>query len=128
MIGGPFVGGRFQRGAHMDRRGTLGAVTVAVAVALVLGLVAASASAAPRAKQDKPADVEQAVAYDTSAPLAKLTPAPAPSPDTKKEHPQHKYPTPDASTVADPAVQSSVGTAAAPSLATNFEGVGQGFS
>jgi hypothetical protein len=112
----------------MDRRGTLGAVTVAVAVALVLGLVAASASAAPRAKQDKPADVEQAVAYDTSAPLAKLTPAPAPSPDTKKEHPQHKYPTPDASTVADPAVQSSVGTAAAPSLATNFEGVGQGFS
>ena len=56
-----------------------------------------------------------------------MSPAPAPPLDTKKEHPQHKYPTPDASTTGDPVVQSNVGAAAAPSIASNFEGVGNGF-
>src|SRR5436189_3082453 len=100
----------------------------ALALGVVLALAAASATAAPTAVRDKPTDVADAVHYDTSPPLAKLPPADAPPLDTKKEHPQHKYPTPDANTAADPAVQSSVGAAAAPSLATNFEGIGQGFS
>src|SRR3954454_6478952 len=97
-----------------------------VAVVLVALVFVTGATSATR---DKPSgDLPDAVHYDTSAPLAKLPPADAPPLDTKKEHPQHKYPTPAASTVADPAVQSSVGAAAAPSLATNFEGIGQGFS
>jgi hypothetical protein len=97
-----------------------------VAVVLVALVFVTGATSATR---DKPSgDVADAVHYDTSPPLAKLTPADAPPLDTKKEHPQHKYPTPDGSTAADPVVQPSVGAAAAPSLATNFEGVGQGFS
>ncbi|HSP72620.1 MAG TPA: hypothetical protein VLN26_09645 [Gaiellaceae bacterium] len=98
---------------------------VALALAVALGLASASALAASR---DKPSDVSDAVHYDTSPPLASMTPAPAPPLDTKKEHPQHKYPSPAASTTGDPVVQSTAGTAAAPSISTNFEGIGQGFS
>src|SRR5262245_30774418 len=101
----------------------------ALALALVLALAAGSASAAPSASHDKPGgDVPQAVHYDTSPPLTSLTPAAAPPLDAKKEHPQHKYPVPAGSTASDPAVQSTPGVAAAPSLSTNFEGIGQGFS
>jgi hypothetical protein len=104
--------------------------TPAVAAALAAGclvVVAGSANAASRAARDRPTEVAPAVNYDTSPPLASMTPAPAPPLDEKKEHPQHKYPAPPASTTPDPVTQSQVGAAAAPSIATNFEGVGQGF-
>ena len=73
-------------------------------------------------------DPTEAVHYDTSAPLSTIAPAPAPPSDEKKEHPQHKYPIAGPSSAPDPVVQASVGDAAAPSLANNFEGVGAGFS
>ncbi len=101
---------------------------IAVALLIAVGVVSASASAASRATRDKPADLSAAVQYDTSPPLASMQPADAPPLDTKKEHPQHKYPVPAATTAADPVLQSSVGGAAAPSLANNFEGLGVGFT
>ena len=94
-------------------RKCFGAAVVLLALVFVAGATSAT--------RDKPGgDVAEAVHYDTSPPLAKLTPADAPPLDTKKEHPQHKYPTPNGNTAADPAVQSSVGAAAAPSLSNNF--------
>jgi hypothetical protein len=104
------------------------AAGIAAALLLAVGVVSASATAASGASRDKPGEVTDAVHYDTSAPLSSMAPAPAPPLDTKKEHPQHKYPTPDASTAADPVVQSAVGTSAAPSLANNFDGIGGGFT
>jgi hypothetical protein len=101
---------------------------IAVALLVAVGVVSASASAASRTMRDNPTDVSAAVQHDTSPPLTTMQPADAPPLDTKKEHPQHKYPTPDASTTADPVVQSSTGASAAPSLANNFEGVGAGFT
>ena len=97
----------------------------AVLLLIAVGTVSASATAASR---DKPGEPSDAVHYDTSPPLVLIQPADAPPLDTKNEHPQHKYPMPAANTAADPVVQSSAGTAAAPSLANNFEGVGAGFS
>ncbi|HEY6016662.1 MAG TPA: hypothetical protein VIU16_07745, partial [Gaiellaceae bacterium] len=114
---------------HLRRKAPAAVTVCAVALALAVALGLASAStSALAASRDKPTDVSDAVHYDTSPPLATMTPAPAPPLDTKKEHPQHKYPAPAASTTADPVVQTTVGTAAAPSISTNFEGIGQGFS
>src|SRR5947199_1913933 len=100
-------------------------VGAAIALLILVGTVSASAIAASR---DKSTDVTAAVHYDTSPPLVKLTPADAPPLDTKKEHPQHKYPTPAAGTAADPVIQSTAAGTAAPALANNFDGVGAGFS
>src|SRR5947209_3514310 len=97
----------------------------AIALLILVGTVSASAIAAGR---DKPTELADAVHYDTSPPLVKMTPADAPPLDTKKEHPQHKYPTPAAGTAADPVVQSTAAGTAAPALANNFDGVGAGFS
>ncbi|HEY6963374.1 MAG TPA: hypothetical protein VI408_15930 [Gaiellaceae bacterium] len=109
---------------HLRRQA---AVAVLGAAVVVLALVLGPSSGA--ASSDKGGGTQtDAVHYDTSPPLTQLAPAPAPPLDTKKEHPQHKYPVPAASTSGDPVVQSSVPAAAAPSLSNNFEGVGNGFS
>jgi hypothetical protein len=104
------------------------ATGVAAALLIAVGVVSASATAASRTSRDKPTEIADAVHFDTSPPLASLAPAPAPPADTKKEHPQHKYPMPTAGTAADPVVQSAIGASAAPSLATNFDGLGAGFT
>ena len=92
---------------HFRRQGAAAALLGSV---LLLALVLASSSgAASRTLHAKGGDQSDAVHYDTSPPLASMSPAPAPPLDTKKEHPQHKYPTPDASTTGDPVVQSNVG-------------------
>jgi hypothetical protein len=104
------------------------AMGLAAALLIAVMVLSASASAASRTSNDKSTELPDAVHYDTSPPLTSMTPADAPPVDTKKEHPQHKYPTPDGSTAADPVVQSTPGASAAPSLANNFEGVGAGFT
>src|SRR5207245_7936079 len=54
-------------------------------------------------------------------------PAPAPADDTKKQkEPKKGLPVPAAAQTADPVVQSSPGTSAAPALGSSFEGIGQG--
>src|SRR5207245_11741787 len=54
-------------------------------------------------------------------------PAPAPADDTKKQkEPKKGLPVPAAAQTADPVVQSSPGTSAAPALGLGFEGIGQG--
>jgi hypothetical protein len=108
----------------------------AAAACLLLGLViVAGASSSARMQADPPPwahsndDPAENVDHDVSAPLRDLAVAPAPSPDDKKDkEPKHGAPFPDQSSVADPVVQSSVGSAAAPALGAGFEGVGQGFT
>ena len=63
--------------------------------------------------------------HDVSRPLRELAPAPYVARGT---HPDSPLPTPPASTVGDPAVQTAPATASAPSATNNFPGVGNGFS
>src|SRR6266540_1419763 len=107
-------------------------------VVLVVLASAAAAGAATRTPQAlvashraalQPAgDPTDATAHDVSPPLAELTAAPEPDAKEKKEKKQKGVPVPLGSPLADPVVQATEGTAAAPALGVGFEGVGQGFT
>ena len=100
------------------------------AVALLGLLVAAVASATPTSRLDKPTKGEPPgnVHHDFSPPLLDIPPAPDTSGKQKKEkEPKKGLPVP-AQSPNDPVVQSSTGTASAPTIGVGFEGVGQGFS
>jgi hypothetical protein len=105
---------------------TGGVRTCAIAAGVVV-ITFAGAAATPSRAKDKP-DSPDPVHYDTSLPLRDIAPAAAPDANEKKEHKQHKYPVSAPGSAADPVVQSAIGATAAPSLASNFEGVGAGFS
>jgi hypothetical protein len=96
------------------------AAALVAALALIGGSAAAPAVAAPSGGSSSPADH-----YDTSPPLRSIAPAASQSPDQKKEKKVHRVPALLGSPF-DPVVQSSPGAAAAPSLLSNFEGIGVG--
>src|SRR5262249_8925723 len=106
----------------MKARGMLvGAVLVAVFIC----------GGAALAKNTQPDDSGPAVQYDTSAPLTQLAIGVTPAPDKKdkKEKKAGQLPLHGSSQSApDPALQSSPGSASAPTAGINFEGVGQGFT
>jgi hypothetical protein len=68
------------------------------------------------------------VHHDVSPPLRSLAPAPVPGPGKKDKEPKKGPPVPDASSQADPVLQSTRGSAAAPALGLGFDGVGEGFA
>jgi hypothetical protein len=114
----------------MRARGIVGGATLAAAVVALLICGGGAALAQGQGKQAD--DSGPAVQYDVSAPLTELAVGVAPEPDKKEKKEKKKagqLPLPGSSTTApDPALQSSPGTAAAPTLGLNFEGVGQDFS
>ena len=109
-------------------RSARGLRSCVIAALVAVGLSVSSASASLQTAFDNSTDQPNAVHYDTSPPLTSMLPAAPPPLDTKKEHPLHKYPVPSAGTSADPVVQTSTGGSAAPTLATNWDGIGAGFS
>jgi hypothetical protein len=100
-----------------------------IAVVLVALLVCGGAAFAKNKQQD---DSGAAVHNDVSAPLTDLAAGVTPAPDEKEKKEKKKegmLPVHGGSpSASDPALQSSPGTAAAPTAGLNFEGVGQGFS
>jgi hypothetical protein len=108
-------------------RGAVGAVAVG---ALLVVLLACGGAAFAQNKQ--PDDSGPAVQYDLSAPLTQLGVGVTPEPDKKDKKEKKKagmLPVHGGSPGApDPALQSSPGSAAAPTLGLNLEGVGQGFT
>jgi hypothetical protein len=97
-------------------------VSGATAASALLCLLAAGAGFAT------PGENPNNVNHDVSPPLISLAPAATPDGKEKKEkEPKKGLPVP-APSAADPVVQSSPGTAAAPALGLGFEGIGQGFS
>jgi hypothetical protein len=111
----------------MRSRGIFGGT--AVVLVLVALLVCGGAAFAKDKQQD---DSGPAVQYDVSAPLTELAVGVTPEPDQKEKKEKKKegmLPVHGGSTAgSDPALQSSPGTAAAPTAGINFEGVGQGFT
>jgi hypothetical protein len=106
-------------------------------VLVVLASAAAAGAAAPkpqthgalRSAGAKPSgDPVDATAHDVSPPLADIAPAVDPGGKDKKEKKQKGLPVLVGSALADPVVQSTPGTAAAPTAGIGFEGVGQGFT
>jgi hypothetical protein len=108
----------------------------AVGCALIGLLLAAVAAGSTQRRSDPPSpaaqatdDPPQAVNHDVSPPLRQIAPASGPPADQKKEkEPKKGPPVPDQSGTPDPVVQSTPGTAGAPTLGLGFEGIGQGFS
>jgi hypothetical protein len=111
----------------MKSSGMLGCA--AVGVVLIVLLVCGGAALA---QNKQPDDSGPAVQYDLSAPLTELAVGVTPAPDKKEKKEKKKagqLPLRGVSPSApDPALQSSPGTAAAPTAGLNFEGVGQGFT
>jgi uncharacterized membrane protein len=107
------------------------AVAFIVALAVLLPVAAsavdanskgASSSSAVRKKTESPA-----LHHDVSPPLRDIAPAPISGKLKKDKEPKHGPPAPEPGG-PDPVVQSSAGTAAAPTLGVGVEGLGQGFS
>src|SRR5919197_1936231 len=111
----------------MKARGMVGGAAVGVAFVVVL-----VCGGAALAQNKQPNDSGPAVQYDLSAPLSELAVGVTPEPDKKEKKEKKKagqLPVHGGSASApDPALQSSPGTAAAPTAGLNFEGVGQGFT
>jgi hypothetical protein len=109
------------------------AVAATAVFILVVGSVVASAAGNGRtAAQEPPGrskDPEQNVHHDTSGPLRDIAVQPEPDKAKKEMKEDHKLPLPPlGARASDPVLQSTPGQAAAPSLGTSFEGVGQGFT
>jgi hypothetical protein len=110
----------------MRSRGMLGgaAVAVVLAAALVCGGGAFATSKQPN-------DSGPAVQSDVSQPLTQLSVGVVPEPDKKEKEKKKDGRLPlhgSSPSAPDPALQSSPGSAAAPSAGINFEGIGQGFT
>ena len=101
----------------------------ALVAALVVVFVCGGAAFGQNDPSKQGDDSGPAVQYDVSPPLSAMAVGVAPEPDKKKEKKKAgRIPLPGVSTAApDPALQSAPGTAAAPTVGLNFEGVGQGF-
>ena len=112
----------------MKARGMVGGGTLVAA--LVVVFVCGGAAFGQNDPSKKGDDSGPAVQYDVSPPLSVMAAGVAPAPDKKEKKEKKKagrIPLPGVSTAAtDPALQSSLGTAAAPTAGLNFEGVGQG--
>jgi hypothetical protein len=114
----------------MKARAMVGGATLVAA--LVVVFVCGGAAFGQNEPNKTGDDSGPAVQYDVSPPLSVMAAGVAPEPDKKEEKKEKKkagrIPLPGVSTAApDPALQSSPGTAAAPTVGLNFEGVGQGF-
>src|SRR5438874_1917962 len=102
--------------------------TVLLVAAGVAGLqpgatAAASASdGSAQSSEYSPRTVHQ----DVSPPLRDIAPAREPN-HQRRERPQRGVPEPPSGSVADPVIQSSSPSAAAPAASNSFEGIGQGF-
>jgi hypothetical protein len=109
---------------------TRGIVGVGAVVVLLVALLVCGGAAF--AKNPQPDDSGPAVQQDVSAPLTQLGVGVTPEPAKKEKKEKKKagmLPVRGGSTVApDPALQTSPGTAAAPTAGLNFEGIGQGFT
>ena len=113
--------------AFARARGRLVAGGCVVVVATLA--VAAGAGASGKAAVVAHGSKDPATNFDVSPPLTQIAPAPEIEPDKKKEkEPKKGPPVPAQSSVPDPVVQSSLGTAAAPALGAGFEGIGAGFT
>ncbi|TML74036.1 MAG: hypothetical protein E6G13_01580 [Actinobacteria bacterium] len=122
---------RSARGSRPARRSA--GIVVALATVAFVCASAASAGSGPKptalARIAKHGDDPTGnVNHDVSPPLRTLAPAPDQSGKEKKEkEPKKGLPVP-AQSAADPVVQSSPGTAAAPAPGPGFDGIGQGFT
>src|SRR5207248_3977053 len=127
------VSGSSRRGGEVKTRRVFAGAAAGCAL-LALVLVAGASSSSRRAADPPPwaqSNDDQAgnVNHDVSPPLRDIAAAAAPPSDQKKDkEPKHGLPIPDQSSVADPVLQSSPGTAAAPIAGAGFEGIGQGFT
>ena len=110
----------------MKSRGMLGGAAVVV---VVVAVFVCGGGAFAQSKQ--PNDSGPAVHSDASAPLTQMDIGVTPEPDKKDKEKKKDGRLPlhgSSPSAPDPALQSSPGSAAAPTLGLNFEGVGQGFS
>jgi hypothetical protein len=83
------------------------------------------------AQSKQPNDSGPAVQHDVSAPLTQLALGVTPAPDKNEKEKKKDGRLPihiSSQSAPDPALQSSPGTAAAPTAGLNFEGIGQGFT
>jgi hypothetical protein len=109
------------------------ALGAAIVVLLVWGVVAAAAGSGTRVFANghdgkKTDDPPEAVHHDVSPPLRDIAAAAEPS-GKKKAKDDHPLPLPpQVAPAPDPALQSTPGAAAAPTLGSSFEGVGEGFT
>jgi len=102
------------------------ALTVGVMVGSVVAAMAATAT--PAAADPKGhGTIRHEDHHDHSIPLAQMTAAPLRS-DVGENEPIRLMPNRGKGSPADPIVQSVVGGAAAPTLGTGFDGLGQGFT
>jgi hypothetical protein len=111
----------------------IAAASTAIFVLVVGSVVASAAGNGTRtATKDPPGkakDPEKNVHHDLSRPLRDIAAQPEPDKKKKEAKEDHPLPLPPLGAPAsDPVLQSTRGQAAAPSLASSFEGVGQGFT
>jgi hypothetical protein len=97
----------------------------ALAVGGSVATAAAPAQAAPPGNQHSTIRVE--TFHDHSAPLRTMAPAPLRA-ELQENEPIRLMPNRGNGNRHDPVVQSAPGTAAAPTLGTGFDGIGQGFT
>src|SRR5438445_12968806 len=110
-------------------RGGLGvALALATIAAFSIPALASAAPAGPPTSDQNRSDYSpQAVHQDVSPPLRDIPPARQPTHE-RRERPQRGVPEPPSSTAADPVVQSSSPSTAAPAPTNSFEGIGEGLS
>ncbi|MEV4257656.1 hypothetical protein AB0J52_31240 [Spirillospora sp. NPDC049652] len=114
---------------HLPRAG-LAALTAALAALTALSAPVPATAApvqAPRPPR-RSADSGPAVRHDVSPPLRSIRPVPPRTTRRAEPDDEPRLPTPPAAKIPDPVRQRSGGTTRTAATASNFDGVGQGFT